>query len=88
MRKMLSFVIVLAIFLTVVTIGANAEVRITLRDIQSVYIGETVTISGTTAFPEINIKVLSPDNTIYDVETVMCSNGEFSYIMGISDNAL
>lgn len=79
MNKNLCLFVFLALLLTVVPANVFAAEDVTINLISDKSPGDMVTISGQSNFSEVNIKILYPNKSVYNIETVPCVNGSYNY---------
>lgn len=83
-RKFISVIISVALLLTFVPIGVAASEEIIINEIDVKFPGDIVTVSGTAGFDRVGVKVLRPNVTLYDVDSVEVISGEYSYSFEIT----
>lgn len=66
-----------------ITVTEARDTIITIDPIPDKKPGELVTVSGTTVFDRVSVKVVKPDSTLYDVDSVEAINGNYSYTFAL-----
>ncbi|MDD4363733.1 MAG: hypothetical protein PHD33_05975, partial [Atribacterota bacterium] len=79
MKKILCFITITVIFLTIISIRTLAAEEVSINAIPDKCPGDGVTIYGNTTFDIVSIKILYPNGDQYNVETVKSSSGSYSY---------
>ena len=86
--KLLSIITVIALFFSVMPLAVSAAGEVTLNAISNATQGSSVTVTGTTVFDRVTVKVVRPDNTLLDFDSVAASStGAFSYTFTLGANA-
>ncbi|WP_256759246.1 S-layer homology domain-containing protein [Cohnella sp. WQ 127256] len=76
-----SLILTLMLIIGLVPFTASAaSASVSLNAVSSIHIGESVTISGTSSFSEVNVKVVRPSNSVvfYDIVKVNAADSTFS----------
>lgn len=77
--KLLSIITIVALLFSVAPITAMAAGEVTINAIPATTPGSNITVSGTTVLDRVTIKVIRPDQTILDYDSVAPTNGTFTY---------
>jgi hypothetical protein len=77
-KRHLSAFLILAFLLTIIPMNVFAGASITIDTIQNAHPGDLVTISGTTAFSEVNISVFYPNEAVLSYDQIKITGGRYS----------
>lgn len=78
----------LALLLTVLPLSVMAAGEaVTINTISDVTQGSNVTVSGTSTLGNVTVKVLKPDSTIYDYDSVPVVSGAYTYTFKVASTA-
>jgi len=80
-RRLFSIILVITLVITLFPLNVFAGNSVILNTIANKYPGDSVTITGTTVYDEVTIKVLRPNNTILYVNVLNGGNFSDTFIL-------
>jgi hypothetical protein len=87
-KRLVSMIATAAMLITLVPLQAlAASANVTITDVTSKNPGDTVTISGTSTFSEVVIKVVRPDSTVLYYDVVIPDSGAYTQSFKLPSNA-
>ncbi|PWK05978.1 S-layer homology domain-containing protein [Tumebacillus permanentifrigoris] len=85
-KKLLAILTGAALLTSTISVPAFAATsKVTLLDISNKHRGDVVTITGTSSFSEVVVKIISPDGLVMYVDNLYVAGGQFSKSITLSE---